>query len=48
MMFAVTSKKKFRLFADDSKIYRKIFNIKDVAKLQTALDGLGFGRKEMK
>jgi hypothetical protein len=30
---------KFRLFADDCIIYRKILNIKDVEKLQKDLDG---------
>ena len=32
---------KFRLFADDCIIYRKILNIKNVEKLQTDLDRLG-------
>jgi len=39
---------KIRLFADDCVIYRKILNIKDVDKLQTDLDRLGIGWKEMK
>ena len=32
---------KIRLFADDFIIYRKIFNVSDVEKLQTDLDRLG-------
>jgi len=35
-------RKKIRLFADDCIIYRKILNIKDVEKLQTDLDSLGY------